>query len=159
VEEPTRGTNILDLITTNYPESFRRTEVMPGLSDHDIVYTEVNRIPAKLKQKPRKILLYKQAKWENVKTDLKNTHATAKRLYDEDASANEIWNHFTSALEDSINRNIPYKTARKKDGCPWITTDIRRLIKRRDRAYRKKKKSGDKSDTLRYKELKSKTRG
>jgi hypothetical protein len=40
----------------------------------DIVYTEVNRIPAKIKQKPRKILLYKQAKWENVKTDLKNTH-------------------------------------------------------------------------------------
>ena len=59
VEEPTRGTNILDLITTIYPESFRRTEVMPGLSDHDIVYTEVNRIPAKIKQKPRKILLYK----------------------------------------------------------------------------------------------------
>jgi hypothetical protein len=92
----------------------------------------VNRIPAKIKQKPRKILLYKQAKWENVKTDLKNTHATTKRLYDEDASANEIWNHFTSALEDSINRNIPYKTVRKKDGCLWITTDIRRLIKRRD---------------------------
>ena len=59
VEEPTRGTNILDLIITNYPESFRRTEVMPGLSDHDIVYTAVNRIPAKIKQKPRKILLYK----------------------------------------------------------------------------------------------------
>jgi len=57
VEEPTRGTNILDLIITNYPESFRRTEVMPGLSDHDIVYTAVNRIPAKIKQK--KILLYK----------------------------------------------------------------------------------------------------
>jgi hypothetical protein len=59
VEEPTRGTNILDLIITNYPEIFRRTEVMPGLSDHDIVYTEVNGIPAKLKQKPRNILLYK----------------------------------------------------------------------------------------------------
>jgi hypothetical protein len=29
---------------------------MPGLSDHDIVYTEVNRIPAKIKQKPRKKL-------------------------------------------------------------------------------------------------------
>ena len=96
-------------------------------------------------------------KWENVKTDLKNTQATTKRLYDEDASANEIWNHFTSALEDSINRNIPYKTVRKKDGCLWITTYIRRLIKRRDRAYKKKKKSGDKRDTLRYKELKSKT--
>ena len=61
VEEPTRGTNILDLIITNYPESFRRTEVMLGLSDHDIVYTEVNGIPAKLKQKPRKILLNKRS--------------------------------------------------------------------------------------------------
>jgi hypothetical protein len=61
VEEPTRGTNILDLIITNYPESFRRTEVMLGLSDHDFVYTEVNGIPAKLKQKPRKILLNKRS--------------------------------------------------------------------------------------------------
>jgi hypothetical protein len=29
VEEPTRGSNILDLIVTNYPASFRRTEIIP----------------------------------------------------------------------------------------------------------------------------------
>jgi hypothetical protein len=42
VEEPTRGSNVLDLIVTNYPASFRRTEIIPGVSDHDIVFTEVN---------------------------------------------------------------------------------------------------------------------
>jgi hypothetical protein len=42
VEEPTRGSNVLDLIVTNYPSSFRRTEIIPGVSDHDIVFTEVN---------------------------------------------------------------------------------------------------------------------
>jgi len=64
VNEPTRGTHTLDLFITNYTGSFRRTEVIPGLSDHDIVYT-VDRIPAKLQQKPRKIFLYKKAKWQN----------------------------------------------------------------------------------------------
>jgi hypothetical protein len=29
VSEPTRGTNILDLIVTNQPSSFRRTEIIP----------------------------------------------------------------------------------------------------------------------------------
>ncbi|CAC5423219.1 unnamed protein product [Mytilus coruscus] len=82
VNEPTRGTNTLDLFITNYPDSFRRTEVIPGLSDHDIVYTEVDRIPAKLQQKPRKIFLYKKARWQNVKDDLHNIKVTAKSLYD-----------------------------------------------------------------------------
>jgi len=48
VQEPTRGTN-LDLILTNYQESFRITEVIPGISDHDIAYTEINKIPAKIR--------------------------------------------------------------------------------------------------------------
>lgn len=50
VNEPTRGTNTLNLFTsiTNYPG--RRTEMIPGLSDHDIVYTEGDKIPAKLQQ-------------------------------------------------------------------------------------------------------------
>jgi hypothetical protein len=33
VSEPTRGTNILDLIVTNHPSSFRRTEIIPGVSE------------------------------------------------------------------------------------------------------------------------------
>jgi hypothetical protein len=33
VSEPTRGTNILDLIVTNQPSSFRRTEIIPGVSE------------------------------------------------------------------------------------------------------------------------------
>jgi hypothetical protein len=33
VSEPTRGTNILDLIVTNQLSSFRRTEIIPGVSE------------------------------------------------------------------------------------------------------------------------------
>ncbi|CAC5424515.1 unnamed protein product [Mytilus coruscus] len=119
VNEPMRGTNTLDLFITNYPGSFRRTEVIHGLSDHDIVYTEVDRKPAKLQQKPRKIFLYKKAKWQNVKDDLHNNKSTAKSLYNNKSSVNDIWNLFVTSLEDRVNKNIPTKTAHKKDCCPW----------------------------------------
>jgi hypothetical protein len=46
---------------------------------------------------------------------------------------NSIWDHFKTSLEESIKRNVPIKTTRKKDGCPWITSDIKRLIRKRDR--------------------------
>ena len=40
VKEPTRGDNTLDLIAANRPNQINRTQVFPGLSDHDAVYTE-----------------------------------------------------------------------------------------------------------------------
>jgi hypothetical protein len=42
VKQPTRGFNTLYLVVTNQPDSFRRVETLPRLSDHDIVFTEVN---------------------------------------------------------------------------------------------------------------------
>jgi hypothetical protein len=45
---------------------------MPGLSDHDIVFTELDINPQRAKQKPRDIPLYKKANWENIKEDLKS---------------------------------------------------------------------------------------
>lgn len=46
VEEPTRGINTLDLIETNHPSSFR-TEIISGVSDHDIFYTETDIVPTR----------------------------------------------------------------------------------------------------------------
>ncbi|CAG2205559.1 unnamed protein product [Mytilus edulis] len=63
VEEPTRESNTLDLIITNYPNCFNRVETISGISDHDIVFAELNTIPSKQTQKPRKISLYQINKY------------------------------------------------------------------------------------------------
>ena len=42
VKQPTRVSNTLDLVVTNHPDSFSRVEILLGLSDHDIGFTEVN---------------------------------------------------------------------------------------------------------------------
>ena len=51
-----------------------RTEIIPGISDHDIVFVEMNITPTKLKQKPRQVPIYKKANWETMKLELDNLY-------------------------------------------------------------------------------------
>ena len=120
VEEPTRGSNILDLIVTNYPASFRRTEIIPGVSDHDIVFTEVNILPVKHRQKPCTIPLYREAKWDNAKQDLHNIHQCIKKMDEENQSVESMWNIFQTKLQVSIQKNIPPKESEAKG---WVPVD------------------------------------
>ena len=79
VDIPTRKDNTLDLIITNLPNQVQRVEVIPGLSDHDIVLTEFALAPIKLKQKPRAIPLYKKANWDTMKQELRERPFNLKR--------------------------------------------------------------------------------
>ena len=55
VTTPTRGNNILDLVIANNPSIVTACRVIPGVSDHDAVLTEINIKPLRNKQTPRKI--------------------------------------------------------------------------------------------------------
>ena len=52
VEEPTRNNNILDLVLTNYPAKVFRVGVLPGIANHDAVFTEVDTRPVTNHQNP-----------------------------------------------------------------------------------------------------------
>jgi 23S rRNA A2030 N6-methylase RlmJ len=64
-----------------------------------------------------------------------------EKMYKKENSTQELWDYFKKELEDSIDENIPQKTAKIKDGNPWITRDIKRLIRKRDRLYKKNKRN------------------
>lgn len=79
VMESTRLKNTLDLFLTNSPQLIPRVEVIPGLSDHNIPYCEINIATQKIRQSPRKIPLYKKADWESMKMALKDLQAELVR--------------------------------------------------------------------------------
>lgn len=60
VEEPTRKHNTLDLVITNRPSKVLRVEFQPGISDHDIVFTEFDMKPIKYKEKPHQVHVYRK---------------------------------------------------------------------------------------------------
>jgi hypothetical protein len=49
--------NTLDLVITNNPSRFTRVETIPGISNHEIVFSELDITVQKISQKPRTIPL------------------------------------------------------------------------------------------------------
>lgn len=124
----TRKENILDLLITNVPNLVNRTEILPGLSDHDAVFGEIDVYPSYKPTTKPKIRNYnkmnKQAFTEflnNYKMDFEKE----KTLKD----ANELWNDFKNALNTGAERYIPTRTPKKHDKLPWINRKIKTLIK------------------------------
>jgi len=155
VQEPTRRNNTLDLMLTNRPNKILRVDILPGISDHDIVFAELDMRPIKYKQKPRSIPLYRKAKWDNIREDLKSLTSKIKDLYDSCApNVNEMWETFRETISDSVKNNIPHRQTRHKDGYPWIGPDLKRLIKKQGKLYKTKKKTGDPYHKQRYLDIK-----
>ena len=69
-----------------------------------------------------------------------NVHSDYMQM--DSASTETLWLKFKDDLTKAVNTFIPQKTARPKTSKPWMTPDIRKLVKRRDRVYKLWKKTG-----------------
>ena len=78
VDKPTRNDKTLDLIITNYPSIVDNLETIPpiGEADHDILSLEITVSLRRCKHKPRQVLKYSKANWDNIKQDLKTIYVT-----------------------------------------------------------------------------------
>jgi ATP-dependent helicase YprA (DUF1998 family) len=69
---------------------------------------------------------------------------------------NEMWCVFKNHLEEIVKKHVPHKIAKTKESLPWITPDIRKLIRKRDRLYKQNKKSGNTTTAKKFKDIKRK---
>ncbi|MCS5551354.1 MAG: hypothetical protein NZ811_07540 [Gammaproteobacteria bacterium] len=89
-----------------------------------------------------------------MREELEKVHETIIEMDRTNTGVNDMWCTFKSKLEELIKKHVPHKTARIKDSLPWITSDLKKLIRKRDRLYKRKKKSGDKKTAKKFKEIK-----
>ena len=57
-------------------------------------------------------------------------------------SVQENFNLLTSFIQEAVHKYIPSKTNRSTASVPWITSEIRRIIRKRNRTLAKAKKTG-----------------
>ncbi len=117
----------------------KSNKVIPGISDHDIAVIDLNIYPIRHTQKPRSIPLYRKADWDSFADDMSKVQEDIKSKSNTH-SVNDLYNIFTDAAEKGLKKHIPHKIAKQKDGLPWITPQIKRLMRKRDRLYKKTKK-------------------
>ena len=66
----------------------------------------------------------------------------------------EMWTELKDHIHNTVNKHVPQTTVKHHHGYPWITSELRRLIRKRDRTYNKMKKSGKAELRKHYKNLK-----
>ena len=87
--------------------------------------------------------LYQKGDYESMRKD---TLEFAKKKYfnghSDNGSVQENFDLLTSFIQDSADKHIPSKTSRSVSSIPWITPEIRRKIRRKNKNHAKAKKTG-----------------
>ena len=151
VDQRTRGENTLDFIAVNYLTLANRTEILPGISDHDALFAEIDITPKRHSQAKRKISLYKKADWEGIVSQIITTNQYIQEHADSE-STNSLWNKFKSDLHAAVEKHVPHKCYSSRNKPPWISAKIRNLLRSRDRLYRKSKQARkNNKDSMKHK--------
>ena len=85
---------------------------------------------------------YKRASWDRTKAALNDMHQEILEKVRTDSSIDTIWTLFRDKLCEAINEHIPTRTIKESMRLPWVTTRLRRLGRRRDRASKRARRNG-----------------
>ena len=154
VTMPTRADRLLDILLTDRPALVSRQTLAPPLSakaDHSIVIVDIDAKAYVPKQKPRTSLQYHKADWENFKEDVNKYSTQFLETPFEDTQA--MWNNIEEKLMTLSKKHIPTKQVKGKKLKPWITSKVKKTLRRRDRAHRNWRCTGDTKRWNRYQEL------
>ena len=155
VRGPTRKDNTLDVFITNRPSLVSRSEIIPGMGDHEAVFINSRLKAPKRKPPARRIDLWSKADTANLKSDaikFKNSFLDKFSLSD---SVEEMWTNFSTNMTKLKNEYVPSKLSSTRTTQPWTNSTTKRLSRRKKRSFKKQRKSKKKRDIARYHRLKT----
>ena len=114
-------------------------------------------ITLKLKASPRDTKPPTRKIWLYSKADLTIAKQLLKQLPIASTGDNidVFWRKWLTVFMDAMNRSIPSKSVPIKSATPWINRDIRTDITKRERMFRKAKRSNSQDHLSRYRSLRN----
>ncbi|KAK3909441.1 RNA-directed DNA polymerase from mobile element jockey [Frankliniella fusca] len=129
--------SILDVISSNCPEQLLTYGQTPaaGFSAHDCIFAIFDlSVPSHVKQKIT-FRNFKRICVESLLVDVEQ--APWSQVYKESSIDNKV-NEFNMILEGLMDQHAPEQNKLMKENyAPWMSNDIRRLLKERDKLRRK----------------------
>ena len=150
MNNPTRidSGNILDLILTTNPSIIVNTHTTPGMTYHEAVTFNVNLNPVRNRTPPHKIFQYKSANGDKMKDDINQLTTTYFHMNPNSRDINENWNFFRNNLTSLVDHNTKAKVH-----VPWITREIIRMQRKRNKSHEKANQTGRNSDWEKFRQL------
>ena len=145
----------LDHIFTNTPNLFVEAHTTPKISncDHSPIVGLLNINTPRLSTYKRKIWNFREGNYEKLNNLLTNAPWEAAIVQE---NPNESCNIFMDILEKIIEECIPSQivTIRPKDK-PWMTSEIRKLIRKRNRLHKIYKRTKTPQTERKYKDMRN----
>ena len=156
VQEPTRINSLLDLFFTNTPGLILNCSTTSGICDHEAVLIETTIQPNKKKPIKRKIHLWNKIDIPTIQKEVHQLSTSLLETFSVEDNVNEIWLFLKTGLESIMHKNIPTKFTSSKTHQPWINTETKRLIRRKNRWFQRAKKCNSERVWNKYRDAKAK---
>ncbi len=154
VDFPTRGDNTLDVVVTNRPSLLNKCSGLPALSDHDVIYVDVNVRAYRRKPVRREILLWKRANFDVIRERLQNWSDQFTAQFSVSTPVEALADAIQHELESVIKDCVPTKVSSSRHNQPWFNSNTKRATRRKARAYKKARLTNRDRDWARFKRLK-----
>ena len=157
IDFPTRGENILNIMLTNRPSLVNSSSGLPALSDHDVVFAEINARAIRKKPVSRKILLWNRADLQVIRSRVSQLSLDYTSKFSTSTPVNILADTLQNDLEEVIADCVPSKLSSTRPNQPWFNSATKRAIRRKSRAFRKARRTNKERDWTRFKRLKKET--
>ncbi|MCP3852899.1 MAG: hypothetical protein GY694_22125, partial [Gammaproteobacteria bacterium] len=154
---PSRGDSVLDLLFTNTPDFISETSLLAGLGDHDLIKIKSNFQPIRKKPIKRRIHLWNRADETKIRNDTQKFRHKFSSLFTVSDNPQDMWDFIKPNIDKIIEDNVDSKLTSSKTHQPWITTETKRMIRKKNRWFSLAKKSKSSKIWNRYKEIRSET--
>ena len=151
---PNGSKSLIDLAFLSDSSKIFRCEIISplGSSDHHGISLVLNQQPSRRNGRPRLVWIYSQADFNKARHLIRETDWDNLLKGTIDERALLCQQTYLEIMEKCIPRKILPKNRR----LPWITYALIKLIRNRNAAFRRAKKSGKASDEAKYRKLRNK---
>ena len=158
VDFPTREENTLDVFVTNRPSLTNKCCPLPALSDHTMVFMEVNIQANRRKPPRRKILLWKRADIDSIRKRAHQVSVDFTTKYNTSTPVEDRAEALQLELAQIIDDCVSSKMSSTRANQPWFNSDTKRILRRKSRAFKKARRTNNTKHWARFKRLKKEAR-
>ena len=150
---PSKDNNILDIFCTNRPSLIITCYLLPGISDHEIIFvSSVTSVKFNPPTK-RKIYIWSKADLSNVQQLASGLCTHFMHTYCHSTPINDLWNAIKNICTGCLNL-VPSKESSTQYNQPWINSTVKCLLRKKPHCYNRAHIMGFTEDWLKYHQIK-----
>ena len=141
----------LDLVFSSAPNIIQACHITCGISDHDDALFETDISPSFSPKPRRKIYQFHKGDYSGLKESLSTLTSEYSATCPASNTVDENLSFISTKILESTDKFILHKISKGKRHLPWVSNSVKRLMNKRDRAYKKARRSGKALHLIKYK--------